>query len=75
MSYAFSNRLTLQFCSLGRNSAEFSVATTSISTSPATYPFPGSITFTSLSLPFSIIGVKMQPIPDEEIMSKSGIDV
>jgi len=57
------------------NWKSLSVATISISTSPEIYPSPGSITFTSRSIPFSIIGVKTQPIPEEESMSTSGIDV
>ena len=47
----------------------------SISTSPETYPVPGSITFISLSLPFEKIGVKTHPTPEADIIFKSGIDV
>lgn len=52
-----------------------SAVVTSIVTSPETYPSPDSITLTSRRNPFTKIGVKIHPIPELDIISKSGTDV
>ena len=75
LTYNFSNKFTLHFWIWGMKEKSLSAVDTSILTSPETYPSPDSTTLTSWRVPFTKIGVKMHPIPELDIISKSGIDV
>ena len=55
------------------NLCSVSVVTTNISVSPEIYPAPVSITFTSINLPPSKIGVRTHPLPSPT-MSKFTLD-